>query len=302
MSSAAGFVPRLLAGALVTLALAGCDGAASDTSGAGGAGAGGSGGQGGGAPVEPADVTAAIDACYVTLHGDVTGRADALAQLKSATEAHPDNGRAFLFLGMCSLAALAEDGSISALGDIEPSLERAIELMPDDLRIPGWLATVRVQTARMLGTPAEVDAAIEEMIAAADLYPEFNNVSLAIAFAGFPLDTPYPAMAAMRLSAIADCGATDEKCRDNAAAPHNIPGSLMLFGDVYARTGDGATAAGFYQQALDADSAASWPYRTEATAMRDGVDARVAAWTDADDTNDPDFFLFGVRTCTGCHQ
>lgn len=275
---------------------------ACSTGASGTGGAGGNGGQGGAGPTDPPDVKEAIAACYATLHGDVSGRADALSKLEAATVAHPDNGRAHLFLGMCSLAALAEDNDVGALKDIVPALERAIELMPDDRRIPGWLATVKVQTARVIGDQAGIEAATKEMIAAADLYPEFNNVSLAIAFAGFPLDTPYPAMAVQRLEAIASCGDTDEKCRDNAAAPHNVPGSSMLFGDVYARVGDKAHASTFYAAALGAPSASSWLLKDTAQASLDGLDDRVARWTDADASNDPEFFLSGKRTCTACHQ
>lgn len=269
-------------------------------SGAGAAGA--QGGAGGRASANPPEVTDAIAACYATLHGDVSGRAEALAKLELATANHPDNGPAFLFLGMCSLAALAEDNDLGRLPKIEPALSRAIELMPDDRRIPGWLATVRVQTARILGDEAATKKAVDEMVAAADLYPEFNNVSLAIAFSGFPLDTPYPALAVQRLEAIVTCGETDPKCRDNAAAPHNVPGSAMLFGDVYARVGDKANASTYYAAALAADSASTWAQKSEAQAALDGLDQRIAAWTDDDPGNDPAFFLSGKRTCTACHE
>lgn len=256
----------------------------------------------GGAASDPPDVALAIATCYEALHGDTSKRAAGIAALEQATMAHPDNGRAFLFLGMCSLSALAEDNDLTALAKIEPALTKAIQLLPDDRRIPGWLATVRVQKARIAGTQAEVDAAVAEMIAAADLYPEFNNVSLAIAFAGFPLSTPYPQMAAQRLEAIKNCGQTDPKCGDEPQAPHNVPGSGMLFGDIYARVGDKAKALSYYQAALAAPSATGWGYAPDAQAMSSGIDARIADWTDADTTNDPAFFLSGKRTCTGCHQ
>ncbi|MFO0554749.1 MAG: hypothetical protein U0271_40605 [Polyangiaceae bacterium] len=295
-----------LALGLGTSVLACGDDSVTGGGGAGGASSGGapsggadSGGAGGG---DPAEVQSAIDACYETLHGAVDGRQAALDALKTAATDYPDNARVHLFLGMCSLAALAEDNNLAALADIEPALTRAMELAPDDLRIPGWLATVRVQTARILGDQAAVDAAVAEMIDAADLYPEFNNVSLAIAFAGFPIETGYPDMAVARLEAIVDCGNTDPRCRDNPAAPHNIPGSLMLFGDVYARVGNTAKAGEYYQAALAAESAPNWPYSTDANAMSTGLADRAAAWTDADPMNDPEFFLSGARTCRGCHE
>jgi hypothetical protein len=277
-----------------------CEDSGSGAGGAGGAGGGDLGGAGGAS--SPQAVEDAIDLCYEALQGDVSKRQAGLDALEQATLDYPEEGRAFLFLGMCSLAAVAEDGLVDAFFQIEPALERAIELLPDDHRIPGWLATVRVQGAIVFDDPAALEAAIQEMIAAADLYPEFNNLSLALAFSQLPLDTPYPQMAVDRMEAIRDCGETDERCRDNEAAPHNVPTSVMLFGDLYARIGDEETARAYYEQAFVQESAATWPYLADAQAMLDELPSRVAAWTDADPENDPAFFISGVRTCRSCHE
>lgn len=274
-------------------------------SGTGGGGAGGSGGAeegGAGGASSPQAVEDAIDLCYEALQGDVSKRQAGLDALKQATIDYPDAGRGFLFLGMCSLAAAAEDGQVDAFFEVEPALERAIELLPDDHRIPGWLGTVRVQGAIVFNDPVALESAIEEMIAAADLYPEFNNLSLALAFSQLPLDTPYPQMAVDRMEAIRDCGETDERCRDNEAAPHNVPASVMLFGDLYARIGDEATARDYYEQASMQESSSTWPFLADAEAMLEELPSRVAAWTDADPDNDPAFFISGVRTCRGCHE
>lgn len=252
-------------------------------------------------PADPPLVAEGIALCYQALHGDVTVRQQALDTLKQATLEHPDHARAFLFFGMCSLSALVEDGTFAAFADVEPSLARAYELAPDDHRIAGWIGTVKVATARITG--AGLDEAIAAMIAAADLYPEFNNVSLAIAFSpSFGLDTPYPRMAIDRLEAIGDCGLIDARCRNNPAAPHNLSGSLMLFGDVYARVGERDRALGYYSQALVADGADSWPYRAEAQAAVDELDERLARFTDGDPMNDPTFFATGPASCRGCHE
>lgn len=247
---------------------------------------------------EPPLVQQGIALCYQSLHGDTAVRQQALDTLKQATTTYPDHGRAFLFLGMCSLAALAEDGNVGVFADIQPALERAYELDPTDARIPGWIGTVAVRSAQLLGTPAELTAAIDYMIAAADAYPEFNNVSLAIAFSPLPLDGPYPQMAVDRLQAIVGCGATDPRCLNNPNAPHNVPGSLMLFGDVYARIGDRATALSYYQEALAADGADTWPYRDIAQSAVDDVDARLAEFQSAN----PPYFATGMVSCRGCHE
>ena len=209
-------------------------------------------------PAEPPQVAAAMALCYEALHGDTSKRGEALDALRAATEAYPDNARAFLFLGMCTLSAVAEETNLLVVNDVQPALERAYELDPTDLRIPGWIGSVKVRMATIpiLGTEEAKAEAIAYMISAADLYPDFNNVSLAIAFSsGFGLDTPYPQMAIDRLEAITACVATDPACRNNPNAPHNIPGSMMLFADVYARIGDAEQAAHYYQLALDSDGA-----------------------------------------------
>ena len=82
----------------------------------------------------------------------------------------------------------------------------------------------------------------------------------------------------------------------------NMIGSAMLFGDVYARVGDKTSASSYYTAALSAPSSSNWLLRADAQAALDGLDARAAAWTDADPANDPAFFLSGKRTCTACHQ
>lgn len=293
----------------LTLALTCFVFACGDGGGAGGADAVGAGDAAPGAadapPAQPAEVQAAIDLCYEALHGDVGKRGDALDALEAATELYPDNARAFLFLGMCRLSAVAEDSNLLVATEVLPALERAYELAPDDRRIPGWIGTVKVRMATipLLGSPEAEAEAIEYMIAAADLYPEFNNVSLAIAFAsGFGNDTPYPQMALERLESITACVATDPTCVNGPNAPHNESGSMMLYGDVYAKVGDLENARHFYEAALTANGADTWPYRAEAIAMASDVEGRVARFTDGSSLNDPTFFVLGEQSCRGCHE
>jgi tetratricopeptide (TPR) repeat protein len=255
-----------------------------------------------GADADPAEllVELGIARCQATLAGDTGGRQEALDTLVEAAAAAPESARVRIYLGMCSLAAVVEDGNFAAVANVEPALTEAIALDPDDRRIPGWLGVYKVNLAAVLGDG--LPEAIAYMQAAADAYPEFNNVSLAIAFAPLPLESGYPAMAISALEAIEGCGATDPRCRNSDAVPHNVAGSLMLFGDVHARVGDAATAATYYQAALDDEAAATWPYRAEAQAALDDVVARAAAWSDADPANDPIFFAGGPHACRGCHE
>ncbi len=252
---------------------------------------------------DPAEVRLAEGEALLTraLGGEVELRRDAIRLLKEATELDADHPRAHLMYGMALLSALAEETDLRAALRVEAVLTRAIELAPDDLRIPGWLAIYRVRFSQMIGTEEAKQAAIDEMIAAADLYPDFNNFSLAISFIGLPLDTPYPAMAVERMEAILDCGDRVDVCRNTALVPFNIQGSMATLGDMYARVGDREHALAAYDLALERDGGEDWLFRDIVEARKTDIDERIAAYLD-DDPIDPMTFAEGATACVGCHQ
>lgn len=236
---------------------------------------------------------------FRALAGETELRGQAIETYEAGLALDPEHARGQLMYGMALLSAVVEDGDVFAALEAEPALVKAMELAPEDLRIPGWLATVRVGTARALGRG--VDEAVAFMIEAADAYPEFNNVSLAIAFGRFPLDTPYPQMAIDRLVAIADCTVDFAVCRNTERVPHNNEGALMLFGDLYARVGDADSARTYYELALASPDSASWAYAGEARAVLADLDGRIARYLDDDPANDPPFMAEGPIACVSCH-
>lgn len=236
---------------------------------------------------------------FRALAGETELRAAAIETLADGLAHNPDHARGQLLYGMANLSAVAEDGNMMAVLKAQPALDKALELNPDDKRIPGWIGTVKVGGARVLNTG--LDEAIAYMIEAADAFPEFNNVSLAIAFGRLPLDTPWPQMAIDRLHATADCGGDFDVCRNTEKVPHNNEGALMLFGDVHARVGDLAKARYYYELALASPDAATWRYAGEAQKVLDALEDRVALYLDEDPANDPVFFAEGRFACVACH-
>jgi tetratricopeptide (TPR) repeat protein len=238
---------------------------------------------------------------FRALGGETELRGEAIAALEEGMLLEPEHGRGSLMYAMALLSALAEDLDFSVLTQVEPAFERAVELNPDDLRIPGWLGTVQVRTAMALGNQEALDAAIEAMIEAADAYPEFNNFSLALAFARLPRSTPYPQMALDRLEAILDCGDSHDVCRNTERVPHNVEGSLMTFGDVHARLGHLEEARAYYEAALSTPDAARWAHRGTAEGYLEDLPDRVARMSDDDPDDDPPWFSEGETSCVGCH-
>lgn len=251
---------------------------------------------------EPADVKAAIDLCFETLHGKVELRAEALDALRTATEAHPDNARAFYLLGLCSLAAAAEEGNISAFLGVEPAFEEAMKLDPKNTRIGGFLGLFRFIRARQFKNEAGAEAAIAELTAAAEA-DDFNNFTLALAFSQLDPSTGHPQTAVEKLLERRDkCTPDITDCVNNPVAPHRDQGFYMQLGDAHARVADKANAADAYATALAADGTDTWPFAAEAEAWSAALDERLSLFADGDPANDPPYFLSGARSCTGCHR
>lgn len=83
-------------------------------------------------------------------------------------------------------------------------------------------------------------------------------------------------------------------------APRNIAGSLMLFGDLYAKGGDATAAASSY--AISNLFSSGWRFRSAIEDRVQTIDQRIAFSQDADLANDP--LIAGTReqTCAMCHN
>lgn len=234
------------------------------------------------------------------LRGEVAMRDRAIRALRAVTEAEPTNGRAFLLYGMAQLSALAEDSSVRYLNTIEPALVRARELLPEDRRIPGWIAVLHVQLAVNGGTEEARRAALAEMTAATDAYPDFNTFNFMLMSPLFDLASGIPMECIRRANSISDCSVRDVRCQNTALVPHNVEGALATFGDLHARVGDRERALSYYRQALASPDASGWGYRSIVQGYIDGIDARIAGFA-AGGTGRPQFFSEGRTSCVGCH-
>jgi hypothetical protein len=247
------------------------------------------------------EVSDAIALCLRTLHGEVALRQQAIDALVVATDDHPDSARAFFHLGMCSLAATVEDGDQAALGRVDYSLSWASKLDPS-LRGPrGNLWVVRLNGAIARKDSAAVEEAASELIAAADADP-FNVFIMSFGLTQLPLSSGHPATAAKRMEAYLDQCSTLSYCRNTDITRHHDPAMYVHLGDTFARIGDAAKAASYYEKGLAAPGADTWAFADEAKAWAADLPARVALHGDADPTNDPPPFLTGPRSCLPCHQ
>jgi hypothetical protein len=97
-------------------------------------------------------------------------------------------------------------------------------------------------------------------------------------------------------------GTQPEICSNAGMAPHNIQGSLTLFGDVYAKGGNLTQATFWYNLAGAVPDTQSWLFKPIIDDRRANAAARVALYADADPSNDPPVIGMGAEACVNCHS
>lgn len=323
--------PRGLAALLPVAAVAlslGCESAPGAASGGGGHG-GAAGAGGGGAPVVDARPEG-VALCYSSLAeshpatlafekalsgGDKAARAGVIDLLTAAVAEHPMEEELSLFLGLAHLWRIAEpldeeagNQSLvlqSALAS-KSSLEAAYALCPTDYRISAWLGPVLVNAGRAVGDQGAVAAGLDVLQKGIDHYASFVLFSKLLVYADLPATDPDFQKA---LDAVAEnvdaCGdplkSPDPACRDTARVAHNLEGSSLFLGDVFAKAGRREEALAFYQQGKAGPAWATWGFQSMLADRIQGIDARIAASADADPSNDPDVIWRSTRQCAVCH-
>lgn len=242
---------------------------------------------------------------------DVAARAGAIAALDAAHVEHPDEHELTLLLGLAQLWALADPlpgttgAEMGALaGGVLSNLRAVRAGCPMDARVAAWLGPVLVRMGRLTGNAefeAEGYAVLDEGVAAD---PQFVLFSLAMVLAEEPVDSPEFARAIDVLRDNIDvCGESgpDYACTNGPRAAHNVEGSAIFMGDIFARAGDVESARTMYEAALGTPGYASWPYQDVLADRLATLAERAALSQDADPTNDPLLVTSTPDSCAVCH-
>ncbi|MEW6268956.1 MAG: hypothetical protein AB1689_06615 [Thermodesulfobacteriota bacterium] len=194
------------------------------------------------------------------------------------------------------------------------AFDRAVPLLWDgaagDTRVPGFAAAATYAKGVGFGDPATTERGIAELESAAELNTLFNAFDLFAVAPAVPASDPLYARVLHLLDVTFNevaqqCGTQAEICFNDGMAPHNIEGTFVLFGDIYAKGGRTEQARTAYATALSVGESANWAPQFVATARErlDGVEARVALYQDADRGNDPPFVgSGGASSCAYCHN
>lgn len=93
-----------------------------------------------------------------------------------------------------------------------------------------------------------------------------------------------------------------EICANAGFAPHNLQGSLTLFGDLYAKAGELEKAQNWYNLLPFFPDTATWKFAALSQDRTANAAARVALYADADPSNDPPVIGAGGEACASCHD
>jgi tetratricopeptide (TPR) repeat protein len=244
---------------------------------------------------------------------DTAKRVKVIEDLEAAATALPNEEEIALLLGLAHLWRLAEplesektDVGVTVMSAqrAQAELERAYRLCPTDHRIPAWLGPVLINGGRAMGNAQLVADGFAVLQKGIDAYPSFVLFSKLLAYANEPASSQDFQKALEAVNANIDyCTASpaDPACTNSFQAAHNIEGSMVFLGDVYAKAGKKSQALGFYNQAKSASTFGTWQWRSLLEERIGTLDARVAAHATPATTDDLPVAWNAAFQCSICH-
>ncbi len=210
---------------------------------------------------------------------------------------------------------VATDAAQAELELAHTSFEKAVPELWDgttgDSRVPGFAAAAKFGLGIVRNDPALQAEGLADIDASIAVNSFFNVFDLIPVVQAMPPSDPRFASAFAYMSSyledpdtLACLGTQPEICSNAGYAPRNTGGTLMLFGDLYAKAGNLAEAQRWYSLAAALVAGTPSPYVFQ-SALDDRVAnaaERVALYQDADPSNDPLVIGAGAEACASCHN
>jgi len=274
----------------------------------------------------PSSEAAAGEAAFWdTIWGDADRGDEALDLLRRAVARDRQDGRSHFLIAMMHLyrygREVADPLAPSAAGRrhvmaARQSFDRAVPLLWDpatgagDSRVPGFAAAATYAKGVGFRDAAETERGVAELEHAAEINTLFNSFDLFAVAPAVPWNDPLYArvleLLDVTFAEVASlCGTQSEICFNDGMAPHNLEGTFLLFGDIYAKGGRIEDARGYYDSAVSLGEGGGWDPRFVAAARERlaTVEQRAALYRDGDPSNDPPFMgSGGASACAYCHR
>ncbi len=247
-----------------------------------------------------------------------------LRTLQTAVHRHPRDGRAQFLLAMLHLyrfgqrvtsldnvtaEARAELAASNSAFAIAVPLLWNDALGAGDSRVPGFAAAAKYVHGTVENDAAERAqglADLEHAVAVNTFFDVFDYIPI-LQF--LPPSDPTFQQAYASFNAYLNDPETlqclntqPDICNNAGFAPRNVQGTLLLFGDLYAKGGNLAQAQLWY--ALDSafPGSTTWAFAPLIQDRVSNAATRVALYADADPSNDPPVIGVGAEACANCHN
>lgn len=234
-------------------------------------------------PPRPTDPAAPLDAVMWTMGYDLRAFDSVWRWLHDEVPEGPERSRA---IGAAAMLGVFELDRSELAPEALSAFEDAIEGFPDDDRLPMWHAYVRFAAARDGGDPDVIEAALDDLRAAGERYPEFNLFGLTLSIGSYEdappelvaegrraFDEVGTASAALQLATDARSLERSRRIFDTPITPFGIPAMMAMIGDLAVRDGDLDAARRAYFTALRANGAHRWPWRAEVERRLEDVES-----------------------------
>ena len=258
-------------------------------------------------------------AFWDTLWADQPRSDEAFRLLRHAVRIDPRDGRSQFLLGMLHLYrsreacaefdfhAMCDAGKAEGHAAQHP-LDRAVALLPNDSRVPGFRAATSYANGFLRHDDARLARGMRQLETAIDANPLFNSFdAFAVAAPILSGTDPYyqgrilPLVDLVFMSAYC-VGSLPEICNNLGMAPHNLEGTTLLLGDIDAKGGQLAKAKTWYALGHFLGANSGYRYQSDLDDRVAHAAERVAAYQDADPTNDPPLIGGGGGSCIYCHN
>lgn len=248
----------------------------------------------------------------------------ALESLTRAAKASKKDGWSEFLLAMTHLYRFGQattgynDASEFARAEVEAAHAAFQSSVPKlwngttgDSRVPGFAAATTFGLGVVRGDAALEQQGLDDLNAAYAINPFFNVFDFIPVAQTVPSFDPRFQAVFTTVSGylndpntLACLTSQPEVCGNDGYAPRNTAGSLALFGDLEAKSGDIAGAKQWYNLALGLAKIGPTPYRF-LSSLQDRVDnaeERVALFSDDDASNDPNIIGAREEACAACHN
>lgn len=188
------------------------------------------------------------------------------------TAADVDMAKLYFRRGQMAMTLAIEDGQTAKVFDVNPDFEKTLALDPAHPLAATWMDTMNIALAAVTDDEALLQQSFDSVFENVATCPLGNVLALSGITIGLPLSSGYP-QKTFELVKSWKCEGAPWCTTNTWKAAYARPGLGYHFAEIYARMGDKETALAFFDEALSAPGADTWPYRSMAEDNVANIDA-----------------------------